>query len=224
MTLNELIAQVRTLANDRIEPYFWTDEEIAAWLNEGVDEAVIRGRLLYANHDPWCEIPIDPGEDICRLPPALYEIVHLSLMLENELRRVPVRLISREEMDATLPGWRSHSGTPGFAIQDERTLRLAPSPDRGGVLFIEGYRLPLRKMRLKYQDEDAPEIHPASHIYLVQWALHKGFSVTDADAFDPNRSTLAEQEFSRYFGLRPDSDLRRITREDVPHHVKAFWV
>ncbi|RPP87255.1 hypothetical protein IPC1125_34030, partial [Pseudomonas aeruginosa] len=59
--------------------------------------------------------------------------------------------------------------------------------------------------------------------HLVQWALHRGFSIPDMESFDPNRAALAEAAFTAYFGERPDSDLRRITREDVPHHVEAFW-
>ena len=40
---------------------------------------------------------------------------------------------------------------------------------------------------------------------------------------DPTyRAAMAEQAFTEYFGQRPDSDLRRITREDVPHHVIPF--
>jgi hypothetical protein len=224
VTLKELIARVRVLANDQIKPYFWSDEEITAWLNEAVDEAAIRGRLLYEKQDSYCKTSVVQGEDTYPLPPALYEIVHLSFQPEKQERRVPLRLISHEDMDAVRPGWREHFGLPVFALQGERTIRLAPTPNCGGLLHIEGYRLSVRKMRLNHGDEDTPEIHPASHIHLAQWALHKGFSVPDADAFDPERSALAEQEFTRYFGWRPDSNLRRITREDVPHHVQAFWV
>lgn len=57
------------------------------------------------------------------------------------------------------------------------------------------------------------------HPHLVEWALHKAFSVPDAEFFDPNRAQIAEAKFIDYFGERPDSDLRRITREDVPQHM-----
>jgi hypothetical protein len=47
--------------------------------------------------------------------------------------------------------------------------------------------------------------------------------VPDAETFDPNRAALAEQAFTRYFGLLPDSDLRRRTREDVTHVNQGFF-
>lgn len=87
-----------------------------------------------------------------------------------------------------------------------------------GVLTIEAYRLPAKVMSAPGHE---PEIHEASHEHLIQWALHKAFSVPDSEAFDPQRATKAEDAFTAYFGPLPDSDMRRITREDTPHTVKV---
>ena len=46
--------------------------------------------------------------------------------------------------------------------------------------------------------------------------------MVDAETFDAQRSERAENEFTRYFGTLPDSDLRRVTRIDVPHHNAAI--
>ena len=56
----------------------------------------------------------------------------------------------------------------------------------------------------------------ASHQHLVYWALHRAFSQPDSDGFDPQRAATAEATFTGYFGARPDADLRRATRHDVP--------
>ena len=64
--------------------------------------------------------------------------------------------------------------------------------------------------------------HKAHHEHLIDWALHRAFSVPDAEAFDPQRAALAEQAFTEYFGPLPDSDLRRITRHDVVHHNTVY--
>jgi hypothetical protein len=71
-------------------------------------------------------------------------------------------------------------------------------------------------------DGDEPCILAVHHIHLVQWALYRAFSKPDAEIFDPNRAAQAEAEFSRYFGARPDSDLRSDTREDEPQHIVAW--
>lgn len=89
------------------------------------------------------------------------------------------------------------------------------------MLYLEGYRLPLTSM---VDPADEPEINPAHHRHLYYWVLQQVFSTPDAEIFDPNRAASAKAAFDRYFGLPPDSDLRRIVREDEPQHVQAFFV
>ena len=100
--------------------------------------------------------------------------------------------------------------------------------EAGEVLHVEAYRLPLVPMAAPADPDDpaavwpSPEIHEAHHEHLIQWALHKAFSVPDSELFDPERSMLAERAFTAYFGLLPDSDMRRQTREDVQHYVRGY--
>ncbi|MDI3512626.1 MAG: hypothetical protein PWQ61_3393 [Betaproteobacteria bacterium] len=97
-----------------------------------------------------------------------------------------------------------------------------PGPKADGLLKLEGYRLPLAPMVLSSAEN--PEINAAHHRHLVQWALHRGYSVPDSEIFDATRSSLALAEFERYFGLPVDSDLRRAERIDVEHHNVAILV
>lgn len=224
MTLAELIRRVRTDANDKVEPYFWSDEDVAAWLNDAVNEAAVRGRLIHESQNPdLCRIEVEAEQAVYQLHSALYELTHLGFYPADCSRPSMLMLKSTEQLDAFIPEWRASTGKPLYAVQDDTTLRLVPKPDQDGILMLEGYRLPLSSMDLDDKDEAAPEIYQQHHSYLVHWALHKGFSIPDMESFDPARAALAETAFTDYFGIRPDSDLRRITREDVQHHVEAFW-
>lgn len=221
MTLQQLINRFRRETDDRAEPYFWSDGDITDWLNDAEHEAAIRGRLLHEAADPAiCRISVTPGQAIYPLHISLYELTHLELLLDGQQRPKRLALVSREWLDARLSEWRRRKGRPEYAVQDDRALRLVPEPLEAGTLILEGYRLPLQPLA---EDADTPEIHAAHHVHLLQWAYHKAFSVPDAESFDPQRATQAEAAFDRYFGLRPDADLRRTTREDVPQHVEAFW-
>lgn len=46
MTLEELIAQFRTDADDTARPYLWGDDDLIRWFNEAVNEACRRSHLL----------------------------------------------------------------------------------------------------------------------------------------------------------------------------------
>jgi len=99
-------------------------------------------------------------------------------------------------------------------------MNLAPEPDVVGTLYLEGYRLPLASLSAS---TDVPEVNAVHHRHLVDWALHRAFSVPDSESFDAQRAGQAEAAFSAYFGPAPDADLRRSTRVDVPQTCEAFW-
>lgn len=224
MTLADLIAAYRTDANDKVVPYFASDEDVTGWLNEAEAEAAIRGRLIHESDAPAvCQIAVLAGTASYPLHASLYELSHVAFRQDGEVTRKPVRLVSSEYLDAVVCDWRDAEGLPLYAIQGDSGIRLVPKPVAAGTLLLEGYRLPMEPMLLAEQETATPEINGAHHRHLVQWALHRGFSVPDSESFDPNRAAIAEAAFTQYFGHRPDADLRRITREDVPHTVVPFW-
>lgn len=221
MTLRELIARYRVEANDKVEPYFSSDKDVTDWLNDAESEACIRGRLIHESTNPgMCVINIVAGQSVYKLHRALYELDNLRFQANGDNRVCPVYQTSQDNLNVINPEWRQQLGDPHYAIQGDASVRVSPVPARAGLLMIEGYRLPKAAMESM---DDEPEINAVHHRHLVHWALHKAFSVPDSEFIDPNRSAIAESNFSQYFGERPDSDLRRITREDVPHHVRAFW-
>lgn len=216
MTLEELIRRFRTLAVDKVQPYLFDDEDVIDWLNDAQRQACIRGRLLREDANlAVCEIALTPGQRTYPLHKSVYEIINARIVPGNGDRARTVFLASREWMDGNMPDWRDEQGQAEFAIQDDTSIRVVGVITTGDKLVIECYRTPLKVLA---NDVDKPEIHEAHHEHLIQWALHKAFSVVDADTFDPQRSDRSEAAFTNYFGRMPDSDLRRMTREDVPHH------
>jgi hypothetical protein len=124
------------------------------------------------------------------------------------------------EMDALNPAWRTTEETPQYLIHKDTTLRLCCLPP-AGTLTLEVNRLPLNPM---VNETDSPEIAQAHHRHLVQWALHKAFSVPDAETVDPTRAEKAEREFTKMFGIRPDADSRRREEYSRPHHNAPCWM
>ena len=212
--------RVRLLAQDTATPYLWQDEDIDDWLNEAQQEAAIRARLLRAtpaSHPALCEYPLAAGETAITVPDQIYEITHQEWAAGSERR--PLKLVSREWMDTTLPGWRAMpAADPDYLVQDRQQLEVVPPPIADGSVRIEGYRLP----EPMQADNDEPRIPLAHHIHLVQWALHVGYSLPDAETFNPGKSQAAEAEFTRYFGARPDADLRADTRNDETHRIVSW--
>ena len=222
MNLEQLTAQFRVDADDLTEPHFWDAEWIAAWLTEAVNEAAVRGRLLYEASNPAvCQIAVAANAATHDLHKSLFELVHLRFQATGATTSSVLSIKAREELDRIRPGWRDETGTPRHAIQDDTRITLVPRPELAGTLHVEGYRVPLKALE---NDTDKPEIHEAHHRHLVHWALHRAFSKPDSETIDPQRAATAEAAFTNYFGPRPDADLRRSTRHDEVQTNKAFWV
>ena len=221
MNLEQLIQQFRVDADDLEQPFLWLDEWIAAWLTEAQDQAAMRARLLLDDYTPAVtQIAVTAGVDSYPLHPKLYEIAVIDFVPVTGYVQ-PVYLTSREKLDRDRNGWRNEPpSTPCNAIQTDTRLRLVPVPSVNGTLRLEAYRLPLKAL---VNDNDKPEIHEAHHRHLVHWALHRAFSKPDSETIDPARAATAEAAFTRYFGPRPDADLRRRTREDVTHVNQGFF-
>ena len=220
MNLEQLIASFRVDADDLEEPHLFKDEWIAAWLSEAQAEAAIRGRLILEDANPAvCQIAVTAGQASYELHRSIYEIADLRLVPAGQPKSVPLALVTREWLDDKRPGWRDCAGTPQFAIQTDRRIRLVGVPDADGMLHLEAYRVPLKALE---NDTDKPELNEAHHRHLVQWALHRAFSRPDSETIDPQRADRALEAFTRYFGLAPDSDLRRSTRHDL-QQTNALW-
>ena len=220
MDVDALIRRFRVLANDNAQPYFWADVDVTDWLNDAQAQACVRGRLIREDENPAvCQIALTPGQHTYPLHASVYELINLRIKGSGTEPSRPMSIKSREWLDANVCDWRDMDEPSPWLIQDDTTLRVVGAIQAGDVLHLECYRLPLKQLA---NDMDKPEIHAAHHVHLIQWALHKAFSVPDADGFDAARSAAAEAEFTAYFGPMHDSDMRRITREDVTHHNEAI--
>lgn len=221
MTGDELIADFRSVSQDSADGQLWSDEDVLRWLDEAQQEAVVRARLLHeSTNTAICNIAVTSGASVYSLHASLYEIDHIAFLATGATTRTPLKLVSREELDRIRPDWRDKTGTPEFAIQTDKQLRLTPTPDVTGTVLLEGYRLPLVTLE---DSGKTPEINAAHHRHLVHWVLHRAYGIQDADSFDPNRSAKSEAAFTDYFGSRPDADLRRSTRADEVQHNIAHW-
>lgn len=222
MALENLIRRFRVLAQDTEQPFLWSDEAVIEWLNDAQAQACVRGRLIREDENPAvCQIALTPGQHTYPLHASVYELINLRINGSGAESSRSMAIKSREWLDANVRDWRDMDRPSQWLIQDDTTLRVVGAIQAGDVLHLECYRLPLKQLA---NDMDKPEIHAAHHVHLIQWALHKAFSVPDADGFDAARSAAAEAEFTAYFGPMPDSDMRRTTREDVVHHNVSIFL
>jgi hypothetical protein len=217
MTLESLIRRFRVMTQDKAEPYLFADEDVTEWINEAIEQAAVRGRLIMDDTTTEvCRIDLTVGTQTYPLHEAVFEIVNARLRnaTDDEYEKNRLSIVSREWLDEKMPYWRTYTEKAKYVIQDDKRLRLVGTFAEDSWIELEVYRLPLCPL---VGDYDEPEIHKKHHEKLLDWAYHQAYMVPDTEVFDPEKSRRAEQDFTAYFGIEPDSDLRRITRHDIYH-------
>ena len=225
MVVSELISAFRRDAGDAVKPYFFTDKDVIAWLNEAEDEACERARLIFdGTNQAICKLPFNAGARFARLHPSILEVVDAKWVTADTGATQALRLTSRmhEETSGAFGRSSSDTGLPVLASHDEGMLTLWPIPNVAGHVWLQCYRRPLLPLLPVDTEERSPEIHAAHHKYLVQYVLHRAFAVPDADAFDPSRSEKALKIFERRFGLGSMATVARRSRADQPRVNPAF--
>ena len=215
MNLAELRAAYRRDARDNATPPFVSDTDVDYWYNEAEEEAAIRKRLIaYVGTED-----VTAGDSAVPLKPTVFEI-HSAHLEDTSGTRYPIVQLDELGMNRVRPDWRTETRRPDHFIRNEDgSITLGSIPDASYTMHIEGYRTP----RGMVADEDTPNIASIHHRHLTQWVLFRAFSLPDADLFDPNKAAQSEARFDRYFGRKPDADLRKGQVANAPHHNKAWW-
>ncbi len=209
MNLGELIKACRLKSGDTGKPFFWSDPEWIAYLNEAVSEACIRARLIVSDD---IEIDLCAGEAYADYPCNVWSIRRVQVPGRKSLS-----LVDREMLDSgEVIGWMERTGDPIACYEIDGRLRLYPIPESNEIAIVEAFCTPKRELS---QPTDKPEIHDRLHMKLIDWALHRAFSKIDADTFDPGRASAHEGEFEKTFGPRPDETKMRRMRINVVRRV-----
>lgn len=219
MKVDDFIIQFRAAAFDEVDPPFWSDEEIVTYLNEAVQEACERAKLI---EDRSMSLTLVPGQDTYNLHSSVFEIKRLAF------RGRPLHETSVEALDAECPGWESRSGLPRCFIFEQASgaqppkVRLVPTPiaaDMASLTVCRGALKPLNPDLTNAQ----PEIPTRFHERLLDWAMHRAYLKQDAETFNPNKAEASLSLFVQAFGQRPDANVQRKQRDRRPPVVAINW-
>ncbi len=227
MTLDELILQFRSDADDRVGTdqagdYLFETADIVGWLNEAQEEAADRALLLReSNLDEICNIAVTAGTTVYPVHELVLNITRAAFTPTGGAQEYILTQYDELELDRIRPSWRSNTDVPRDFIHNETSIRLGCIPSSDGNIRIECYRLPL--VNMEDSETEAPEIHRQSHRALVHWALYRGYSRPDAEVFDKDRAAKELARFERVFGLKVDAKQHRNKMANRPLFNKAVW-
>lgn len=216
MTTSELIDAFRTTADDRIDPYLWSDAEIVGYLADAESEACIRSRLLVDETTPTVAVTGIATAAWVNLHPSVFDVVRARLASDPD---APLTQCPPNALDAQWPGWETQTGTPTRYYVLGGRLRLIPQPTAASdTLYLSVYRTPLVPLS-ESDPQGEPEIAEPHHARLLDWALHRAWLKRDVETFDPLRAELHRQMFLDHFGPRPSGSAMRQQMQKRRHAV-----
>lgn len=223
MKVADFIDGFRSTVGDNEVPYFWSAEDIVRYLNEAVQEACERAKLIEDRRTPTvCSLTLQAGVSTYDLHPSVLEIKRLTLNGQK------LDETSVEELDEDCPGWELLSGKPTLFIFEQASgiqpprLRFVRSPVSAGAVALTVFRGALKPLSADL-DTAKPEIHERLHERLMDWVLHRAYLKQDADTFDPGKAAQSLALFVQAFGERPDANVQRKQRDRRPPVVQINW-
>lgn len=223
MTLAELEADVRGYLDDSVPSYLFTRQRIRYWLNEAIQEAAIRGRLLRTDSDAdLCRLSLSEGTAIYSFDPAVM-VIQSAWLVDEEW---PILQIMRDyELDRRLPRWRTESSKPQAIAPDLNTkqITVAPVPDDSYTLGLAIWRVPTEDEKLS-NDTDEPVIAAHYHGDLHHWVLYRAKMSRDLETYRPEEARMHLIDFEAKFGVRPSAEHLERWQFERPTRVKAHWM
>lgn len=212
------LAQLEQITRERLDDLGttrprWSSESIRRALNEAEREACVRAKLLRdETTDALTQIAVVAGTALYPLARSILEVDGLY----DEVTGEPLGETDEASLYRVARNWRAHESVNprDFVVRvrpnEQLELLLYPKPSVATTLRLQAYRLPRYEMEA---DDDEPEIAPRHHDGLVEWAVHRCFSVRDPDTYDPVKAGDHLAVFTAQFGERPTADTQRRLRE-----------
>jgi hypothetical protein len=204
MNLGQLNALFRRLADDVEAPFFISDDDFTTYINEAEVEACRRARLLVDSTSALTALPIVSGQATYNLDSRILYVRRVKLASST----TPLAAADHRDMDQSLHGWDSQSGTverwiTGMDNAYQRVLRLYRIPTASDTATLTVVRKPENSME---SESDEPEIEERFHIHLLHWPLYRYYSIQDADVADSKKAQENLEQFVATFGTPEQAD------------------
>lgn len=215
MTFKDLEKLVRQETGDAEEPYFVSTASILAYANDAETEACLRSRLLTdSTTAEVCTVSLVAGTSVYAVDSRVLWVLRGEVSGENK----PMGRVSFAVLDALVPDWRSHTGTPVAFVtgMGSGVMMVYPKPVAAGTLSMSVQRGPLVAMS---GASSIPEIPGRLVPKLALWIKHRIYNIQDSELFDGTKAGFHLAEFETVFGKRPKEHFGLFESMEIPEYI-----
>ena len=140
MNLTDILTEARNRLSDSKTPYLWSDAEIIGYLNEAINEAVEKKRLIRDSKTAAvCAIAVlvaDLTSDYL-LDTRIVEVISAKMRSQS----LPLTRTDKKELEPWYPDWRAATAsTPQFYLTDysEGYVTIFPKSNAADTIDLGG--------------------------------------------------------------------------------------
>lgn len=193
MKTSELLELFRKEADDTMEPYLWSDEEVLAYLNEAQEVHVRLTGGLADRRGPLSKITYKTGDQFKKYDE---KILRIQGAWDENNNKITVQNYDSLEtgyleddygrrINAGLDDGRTGDIKYLITDVDAGDIQLYPIPDHDGSIRMYIRRLPKDDITSTSVELEIPSYH---HLNLLNWVKYKAFMKQDVETFDGTRA------------------------------------
>ena len=207
-TVQYALDRLRRELHDTVEPYFWADDELMDYIDEGQVQFCTKGIAIRDSRTPKvCHLEYKAGQYEIPLHESIMKIRSIMrmdsnnnlynvdmAMQETALEMFPIRP-SDYGINTVTTASQFNSPSDRFAVlvdYDEGYLRLSSPALTDGTLLLQVERLPLDRIT---DCEQELEVRREHVVGVLEYAKHRAWSKEDAETFDERAANRAFEMF-----------------------------
>jgi len=223
-TRAQLEAKFRIKVDDLAVPYRFSSASFTSVLNDAVDEACKRKRLLFdRSTSAVCQITFAEDAQKKDLHDSIIEVSKAYLVSDSSGAYTYLDQTTIEDLDINDPLWREGGGSPGKYVVHGKTIELDYPVTEDMTMYLEVWRIPLTTEQMSLSpDDDSPIIEPIEHEHLLEWCWREYYDQRDPDIYNEAKVALHQERFEDHFGTIKRARLRREINSELPQRVKVY--
>lgn len=194
MKASRLKDQFRIDMDDLVEPFLWSDGDIALYMDDAQKMFCrLTGGLRDAS-STLCTVDIDIDEPFSPIDPRILKIVRIQRDSDGK----KLDLVNFEDIDAVGIRLDNQTGPVDRAVigMEENKLRWVRVPAAADTASMIVERLPLNTITDQFNKP--LEIEEQHHLALLLWMAARAYGKQDSDTYNAAKSADKEAKFIAY--------------------------
>lgn len=216
-TVEALIKAFREDEKDSVAPYFWSDNQLIRWINEGLTVFAEQSRSFYDDESLVTQLPYSVGEERFTLDPCIIDVV--GAWVDGRPECCLTRWTAGFGNAFRGGYWLAYNGCSShFHFSPAGVLILHPKPAESGLIRLLVIRRLVRDLE---KCDRIPDMQPQDRRHLLSYMAYKAYRVNEGETYSIENSDNHLRRFEEACQRALESSILR--RGSCARPIRSGW-